>query len=131
MLDIAPNTLNALSAPHEEAFLRRVVLRLRADFPKPAERAGPARLREEARALIARGRRHRLASEYDLSLFVSLGVALGPTFDEDPELPWASATLNSRVLGTPSERIAQLAHLAHAALKRQGRPVVPLPIGNG
>ena len=126
MLEIAPTTLDRLAAPHEEAFLTRVVARLATDFPQHSQTLGPERMRGETRALIARGRHHGLRSEADLYRFTALGVTFGATFDDDDGLPWARATLNSRILGTPSERLEQLVQLGLAAIRQDGRPTLAL-----
>ena len=131
MLKIAPETMSALSTPHEEEFLTRVLVRVRTHFPRHAEALGPDRMRAEARTMMRRARTYGIETEGDAYKFICVGVTLGENFDTDPTIPWAGGTLNSRILGDASERMEQTYRLALAALAQNGRPPVPLPDRHG
>lgn len=131
MHKIAPETMAALSTPSEDAYLNRVLVKVRAHFPEHAQALGPDRMRHEARIMLHRARTYGVVSEHDVYLFICMGVALGEKFDTDPTIPWAGATLKSRILGDASERMDQAYRLALAALAQNGRPPVPLPDRHG
>ncbi len=128
VLSISQGTQQALSIPHEETYVRRIVAQMLLHFPKHARALGQQGTETAVRALIARGRGHQISSEYHLYQFACLGFALGAEFDTDPKLPWVASTLKSRILGNPGERMEQVYDLALAALQQTGRPVMPLPV---
>lgn len=105
----------------------RVVDAVTVRFGEHAGKLGPAGTRNAVESTITKGRAYGLASEYDLFLFTCLSFAFGPGFDKDPALPWAGATLRSRILGDPPSRLRRVYALALAATSQSGRPWVPLP----
>lgn len=89
-------------------YVDRVIDHVDAQFPETCASLGPAAIRARVVASIERGRQRGFASERDLCLFVDLGFMLGPQFDVDPALPWASATIENDLLPDPSDRMDEL-----------------------
>lgn len=127
MIKVTFEQLDRMRDHAERGYVDRVVRAVTTRFREHAGRLGPAGTRNAVEAAIAKGRGYGLASERDLLLFTCLGFAFGPGFDEDPALPWAGATLRSRILGDPSSRLRRVYALALAATSQSGRPWVPLP----
>lgn len=127
MLQLSPAQLQSAGALAHQRFIDRVVDRVTERFGEQAERLGTAGVRQAVEAAVDRGRARGLESEHDLFLFTCLAFAFGARFDEDPRIAWAGATLDSRVLGSPSDRIERAYELALAATAQSGRPWVPLP----
>ncbi|MGH1341101.1 MAG: hypothetical protein ACRBN8_06090 [Nannocystales bacterium] len=66
---------------------------------------------------IARAQRHGFHAQADVSAFVSLMVLLGVHFDEDPQLPWAGASLRKH--NAANRRDAMAALLATSAARME------------
>ncbi len=84
----------ALQQTEREAFRVRVLAQVRRLFPGACASMGD----EGTTALIGEGiqraLRHGFSSEQDAFRFITLLIALGPRFDDDPALPWARAIIH-------------------------------------
>jgi len=96
----------------EERALReyedRLCARLLEQYPEEAGMLGEERLRMLVQDGVSRSARYGLESERDVALFIDLMLFLGPRFDEDPRLSWASNILNDEFIIDPGLRIDTL-----------------------
>lgn len=127
MIKVTFDQLDRMKEHAERSYVDRVVRAVTTRFREHAGKLGPVGTRSAVEAAIVKGRGYGLASEYDLFLFTCLNFAFGSGFDEDSALPWAGATLRSRILGDPPSRLRRVYALALAATSQSGRPWVPLP----
>ncbi|NYZ12505.1 hypothetical protein HL658_08080 [Azospirillum sp. RWY-5-1] len=127
MIRVTFEQFDRMKGNAERSYVDRVVRAISTRFREHAGKLGSAGTRTAVETAIAKGRGYGFVSEYDLFLFTCLSFAFGPGFDEDSTLPWAGATLHSRILGDPPSRLRRVYALALAATSQSGRPWVPLP----
>jgi hypothetical protein len=127
MITISSEQIDGLKAGAAQGYVDRVVAQLNIRFPEQTNQLGLKKTRIATESVLERARAYGLESEYDLFLYACLAFALGLNFDSDPKLPWVQATLNSRLLGSRSERLERTYELAMAATSQSGQPWVPMP----
>ena len=86
----------------------RLCTRLLEQYPEETGMLSEERLRMLVQDGVSHSARYGLESERDVALFVDLMLFLGPRFDEDPRLPWASNILNDEFIIDPGLRIDTL-----------------------
>ena len=93
-----------------------MLMHLRKFFPDSVAAVDEEGARRLIRTGIARSATYSIVSERDVCLFIDLMFALGPGFDSDNSMPWASAILRGP-LQRASRRMDQLIEAAMAALR--------------
>lgn len=127
MFHIGSKQFDRLDQSAAAGFVDRLVAQVTACFPDHAAALGPQGTREAVSTAIEGARNWGLEMESDVVLYTCLSFAFGMGFDEDPAIPWARATLRSKILGSPSDRIARTYDLAIASITGSGNPWVPPP----
>src|ERR1700730_11831582 len=80
----------ALEESLRQKFEDDMMAHLRSRYPQRCESYDDKRLRAFVRTGIDRAAERQLTSTYDVSVFVTLMMALHPAFDENPDFAWAS-----------------------------------------
>ncbi|NUP08258.1 MAG: GNAT family N-acetyltransferase [Polyangiaceae bacterium] len=93
----------ALQAAVDRRFVRTVVTRARAAFPRTLA-AETMELERVALEALERARRHALRSDADLAAFVELALLVSPRFDEHPTVAAALRVAG----GAPERRMASV-----------------------
>jgi len=82
---------------------------LRSRYPERCESYNDKRLRAFVRTGIDRAATRQLVSTYDVSVFLTLMMALDPAFDHNPAFAWASELFDDTSEPDPSERLENVA----------------------
>jgi hypothetical protein len=96
MLRIRQEQMEALSETLRARFVRCQVARLRTAFAPELARLGlhdGAALAQTVERTIDMAATYGVHNEQDVELFLDCTMMLGPEFDRDPRLPWASSIL--------------------------------------
>lgn len=94
-------------------------------FPEEISGLSAPEIRDRIRGAVERARRYRFVTQSQWCQYVDLTFVLGPTFDEDPLLPWASEVLRDARVTDPEMRIELLYAAAQDHLEeidQQGLP---------
>lgn len=94
MFVIRRTQLAAFSKAAFGDFEDRMVAHLRSSFPEEAARRSEPELRSLIALAVERAAPWGLTREYDVCLYLHVMLALGPRFDEAPELPFAREILS-------------------------------------
>ncbi len=117
MLSIRREQLEALGLGRREAFIDRLVEKLRQHWTTECAALDDAALRQRVGDVMDRAARYGLRAEVDVARYVNITMALGPTFDEDPRYPWARAILEEEAF-TPGKKVERLSALTAEALAK-------------
>jgi hypothetical protein len=98
MLVIRKVQMDTLDAYTREAFRRRMLQHVVAEFPGRAAELRPDGVKRIVDASIAKGVDYGVAGEEELQGFIDLSVELGPDFEEQPEMEWARQILEKESL---------------------------------
>ena len=95
MLQIRRSQMEAFSKQMEDAFVKRMVRHLRADFPEEltAHDLQETDLDRFARRGVNDARGYGVVNEKDVQLYIECMVLLCPDFDRSDRFPWAGETL--------------------------------------
>jgi hypothetical protein len=109
MLTIRKDQMRALNSYMRQGFEDRMVSHLGARFPQQIKAmTTPETGDQNLRALIRRGVEgaagYKIDAESDVARFIGLMVTLGPRFDSQKEMQWATAILKDQSI-PPSGRI--------------------------
>ena len=106
MLVVREQQIETLRSAARERFEADLASHLREFFPRHVSFLGDAHLAVLVGYCIARARAHDFCSDYATFLYVDLAFMLGSHFDEDPQLTWVAALLQTG--GGPLLRIERL-----------------------
>jgi hypothetical protein len=95
MLVIRAPQFEAFEQAAIDLFEERMLGYLTESFPKQAGLLGPAQMRRVIALGWERAERHGHRTEREIYLYLTLMMMLGSWFDEDPQLPWATAWLTA------------------------------------
>jgi len=97
-MKLSPEQWDALSAPHTERFIHRMVEHLRDRFPEEMRRHGlsEAGLDPLVRRGISDAESYGIDDRQDVVRYLELLLVLGPRFDRDPAYRWAGNLLRQR-----------------------------------
>ncbi len=99
-------------------FYRRMIARLNQTFPKKCEYVGELPVRRLIQRAIESAKSYDITSERGVVLFAAMMFVLGSGFDQDPQLPWASAILQDQSVTDQSKKVDQLLAAAIDCLKQ-------------
>jgi hypothetical protein len=80
-------------------------------FPEECQTLGEKEVRRRIRDGIDRADGYGIVGRRDVIKFIDVAFALGPAFDEDPNLPWAGRILRNDRIG-PSQKVDELVDAA-------------------
>jgi hypothetical protein len=116
MLAIRPQQMQKFSEAALKRFEDTMVVHLKNFFPDFSETSDEPKVRELIRYGIKRSGSYKIAAEKDVSRYIDLMVSLGPDFDTDKQLSWASEIL--RTNNSPEMRISILLKTAENHLRK-------------
>ena len=102
MLTITERQANVLAHAMFESWMVRHLAEF---FAEETAGLSVASVRSRIRDAVQRARGHGFVSESQWCRYVDLSFILGPEFDRDPNLPWASEILADKRLTDPEMRI--------------------------
>lgn len=95
MLVIRQAQWEALRASREDDCVERLRGHLRESFPREISLLAPDAVEKVIRLGIARSTAHGLPAECDIYTYLTLMLMLGAHFDDDPQLDWVGARLQT------------------------------------
>ena len=117
MLTIRKEQMAVFREPAINDYVKRMVVHLNETFPEKCEALGDAKIRETVKYGIQRSASYGITSEGDVRKYIDLMLMFGLDFDQDPQLPWASAILGNQAIINPTTKINRL----YKELKKQER----------
>jgi len=115
MLIIRREQVAVLVQAAADRFVRETADHIRARWPRSFARLGEEDVQSAIQHGIERARSYRIQTEASVRLFIEMMFLLGPAFDTDPKLPWASQCL----LAPGDERMRVSALIAAARVHLQ------------
>ena len=110
-MKIRKEQMQAFSEPKLKEFEDFMVGHLNKWFPEEGQKLGEKEVRHRIRDGIDRADGYGIVGRRDVIKFIDVAFALGPAFDEDPNLPWAGRILENVALD-PSAKVNQLVEAA-------------------
>src|SRR5262245_59344525 len=123
MLLIREKQLQALADVEQARFVQEMVERVRRHLPHHFDALGHEKTQRAVEYGIDRARFHEIVSVPGVTAYVQLLFVLGPDFDSDPQLPWATAILREGDENTRIQRLLAGAqeHLASKTKDIEGK----------
>lgn len=117
MLTITKEQMIVFREPAIEDYLKRTVVHLNERFPEKCKEMDEPTLHEMVKYGIQRSASYGISTEGDVRRYVELMFTFGSDFDQDPDLPWASAILNNEAIRNPTTKMNRL----YKEVKKQER----------
>ncbi|MCP4246454.1 MAG: hypothetical protein GY778_05335 [bacterium] len=119
MFVVRQRHLEALAEASLDGFEDRMVVHLRARFPRECEEIGEEEVRCRIQDGIERAGRYEIRSERDVARFIRFKFGIGPDFDTSRKTRWAAAILKESDV-RPADRLDRVERAAREHRVRRG-----------